>query len=1076
MSRLSAVYLFINLMSWVVSVPVLQAARVPYSGQTKCYDSAGTAIACAGTGQDGELPAGTIWPVPRFVTYAEQSVSDTLTNLTWVKDGNLPGPVVCAPAVTKNWLVAQNYINCLNKNLYLGKSDWRIPSINELRSLINYGQAKQSTWLLASGFTGVAERDYWSSTTSASSPSTAWTLTMGTGGVTTSTAKSTANYVLPVRTGGIPVTIAWSNPASITYGTALGSSQLNATSNVPGSFSYVPPSGTVLDAGTSKLLKVLFTPTDIANNSAVEATVTIDVGNAPQTITFNTLAVRTFGDAPLALSAAASSGLNVVFTSSNQNVATVSGGKVTIVGAGTTTITANQPGTTNYQAAPEVPQTLLVNKATLTVTADNLNRAYGADNPPLTLKYSGFVKSDTTAVLSGIPALSTNAVIGSNVGSYPIVLSQGTQGADNYNFNFVNGALAVNQASQTITFGVLANRTYGDNNFTLTATGGLSGNPITYSSSKAAVATVGGNTVVIVGAGATTITANQAGSTNYLAATAVMQTLTVILDAIAPDLTVSSPANGLVTNVDTLTFNGTATDAGSGIKSVTVNGEAVTVDTGGAFSANVTLVVGLNSITAVATDNFGNSTTVIRTITFDQTPPVLMVSTLPNGSATNNATLNVSGTATDPESGIKTVTVNGQTITVGTGGAFSTSVTLVAGANTITVVATNNGTVTTTNGPRTITYDPNAPVVTIDTPADNIFSNVSPLTVSGSINEIAAVTVVDNSGTPEDAVITGSTFTATVVLTPGLNHIDIVATDPAGNLGSAKRTVTYDPDAPNLAITDPPSDITTAQSSYLIKGTVSDLTTVALILTVNGQSYTPTVTNGTFSQLITFTTGNHYTIIAVATDHAGNSSSAQRNIIYQPPSGATVDLGSVSCLKGATITVPLTLTNVAGIDIATLGMDIEFDSVNLLNPVTTIGAAGTAASKAVNATSPATGVYRIGVLGLNATPIGNGAMATVSFTCSATAPLGAYTLINTPSASDVAGETVIVTGKNGTITVINTRPGDCNGDTTVSIAEVQGSINMYLGSKTIGCGVDTNGSNSISIAEVQKVINGYLGM
>ena len=190
-----------------ISVPITGIASAsgitvpPDSGQTKCYDSSGTVITCSGTGQDGELTPGAAWPTTRFTINADASVSDTLTNLTWVKDGNIPGPTACAPTVAKNWLDAQNYINCLNTNYYLGKSDWRIPSINELRSLINYGQSKQSTWLLASGFTGIKDLDYWSSTTYVGSPSTAWTLTMGTGGVTSNVDKSTAGYVLPVRSG-----------------------------------------------------------------------------------------------------------------------------------------------------------------------------------------------------------------------------------------------------------------------------------------------------------------------------------------------------------------------------------------------------------------------------------------------------------------------------------------------------------------------------------------------------------------------------------------------------------------------------------------------------------------------------------------------------------------------------------------------------------------------------------------------------------------------------------------------------------------------------------------------------------
>jgi len=55
-------------------------------------------------------------------------------------------------------------------------------------------------------------------------------------------------------------------------------------------------------------------------------------------------------------------------------------------------------------------------------------------------------------------------------------------------------------------------------------------------------------------------------------------------------------------------------------------------------------------------------------------------------------------------------------------------------------------------------------------------------------------------------------------------------------------------------------------------------------------------------------------------------------------------------------------------------------------------------------------------------------------------------------------------------------PGDCDNNSQVSIAEVQGAINMYLGLKTTESCVDTDNSGNTSIAEVQKVINGYLGL
>ncbi|WP_416866186.1 MAG: Ig-like domain-containing protein [Imperialibacter sp.] len=179
-----------------------------------------------------------------------------------------------------------------------------------------------------------------------------------------------------------------------------------------------------------------------------------------QTITFNPLAAKVFGDAPFALTATASSGLTVSYASSNTAVATVSGATVTIVGAGSTTITASQAGNANYNAATSVPQTLTVNKA-----------------------------------------------------------------------------------SQTITFAALPAKTFGDAPFALGATAS-SGLTVSYASSNTAVATVSGNTVTIVGVGSTTITASQAGNTNYHAATSVPQTLTVTSpDVSAPTVSSFSPAN-----------------------------------------------------------------------------------------------------------------------------------------------------------------------------------------------------------------------------------------------------------------------------------------------------------------------------------------------------------------------------------------------------------------------------------------------------------------------------------------------------------------------------------------------------
>ena len=72
-------------------------------------------------------------------------------------------------------------------------------------------------------------------------------------------------------------TITWSRPAAILYGTSLGPAQLNATANVPGTFFYSPPPGTILPIGAARPLSALFAPADPANYTTATAAVTIDV-------------------------------------------------------------------------------------------------------------------------------------------------------------------------------------------------------------------------------------------------------------------------------------------------------------------------------------------------------------------------------------------------------------------------------------------------------------------------------------------------------------------------------------------------------------------------------------------------------------------------------------------------------------------------------------------------------------------------------------------------------------------------------------------------------------------------------
>ena len=91
-------------------------------------------------------------------------------------------------------------------------------------------------------------------------------------------------------------TITWGTQATITYGTVLSSTQLDATAPVAGKYVYNPPAGTVLSAGT-QTLEVTFTPTDTTNYTDTTATAQITVSQATPTITWATPAAITYGTA-----------------------------------------------------------------------------------------------------------------------------------------------------------------------------------------------------------------------------------------------------------------------------------------------------------------------------------------------------------------------------------------------------------------------------------------------------------------------------------------------------------------------------------------------------------------------------------------------------------------------------------------------------------------------------------------------------------------------------------------------------------------------------------------------------------
>ncbi|MGD1086477.1 MAG: MBG domain-containing protein [Verrucomicrobiota bacterium] len=158
-------------------------------------------------------------------------------------------------------------------------------------------------------------------------------------------------------------TLAWAKPADIVYGTALGASQLNATAtfdstNVPGTFTYSPAAGAVLNAGAAQTLSVTFTPTDTTTFLPVTTNVTLNVDPAPLTITASN-ASQVYGAATPALALGYSGFVNGDTASSLTTAAALSATGAPPRPVGSYPITASGATSPNYTIT-YVPGTLTI--------------------------------------------------------------------------------------------------------------------------------------------------------------------------------------------------------------------------------------------------------------------------------------------------------------------------------------------------------------------------------------------------------------------------------------------------------------------------------------------------------------------------------------------------------------------------------------------------------------------------------------------------------------------------------------------------------------------------------------------
>ncbi len=311
-----------------------------------------------------------------------------------------------------------------------------------------------------------------------------------------------ANQNITFSAGNTPYKVG-DAPLKVTYGTNSG---------LPITFTSTPPGIAVVENGYLYFLAEGTTtisavqPGDERYYSATPLSIPITVGPAStpgvgNTILFSDLVEKTVVDPAFNLTAIASSGLPVSYTSTNPAVAEVSGNLVTIRGVGKTTITASQPGTSDFPAATPVLKELVVKKKNQNLSVSNVPSSLTFGVPPIPL-------NPTTS--EGLPVTYTlsDNTIGSIERYYLTILGAGTltitasqSGNDQYlPAQSANATVSIYPINDNLYFKSLPELTYGDNPLSMEAWA-ASGLPVKFSSSEPDVASVNGSILTIKAAG-----------------------------------------------------------------------------------------------------------------------------------------------------------------------------------------------------------------------------------------------------------------------------------------------------------------------------------------------------------------------------------------------------------------------------------------------------------------------------------------------------------------------------------------------------------------------------------------------
>ena len=289
-------------------------------------------------------------------------------------------------------------------------------------------------------------------------------------------------------------------------------------------------------------------------------------------------------------------------------------------------------------------------------------------------------------------------------------------------------------------------------------------------------------------------------------------------------------------------------------------------------------------VVGTAVDKAGNVATASATVKLDKTGPSLAIASPLTGATVFVSPIAINGTATDVLSGVASLSCNGVPALVNAG-SFTCGVPVAPGANSINAIAVDAAGNSST-ALLSLTYA-RVPVVKLTSPAHLSYLNLSPTTITGTVDDPSATVTINSI----QAAVANGQFSLQLPLAEGPNIITATAASAAGAVGNTSIEVTLDTTPPRVNINSPADKFVTTEESITVSGSVNDI----VVGTVNDEQAKVSV-NGTPAQVanrmflvtsVPLNLGDNV-IQAVGRDRVGNAATTQITVKREAPPASRI--------------------------------------------------------------------------------------------------------------------------------------------------------------------------------------------